>query len=122
MNSYSLKSYLRHNSSSKFPNIKNQEQQNCTKFPQVCNLSTVKVQKTTQRIEIQESKTFGLQIKKKEERSKPLGTELGWIAGDSQEPGILGTCSRARLGLRQFKGACQGTQGSKTDMSISATQ
>ena len=28
--------------------------------------------KTMQRIEIQESKTFGLQIKKKEERSKPI--------------------------------------------------
>ena len=36
---------------------------------------------------------------------------------DSQKPGILGICSRVRLGLRQLKGACQGTQRTKANVS-----
>ena len=34
--------------------------------------------------------------------------EKNWtrIPRDSQKPGILEMCSKARLGLRQFKGAC----------------
>ena len=36
--------------------------------------------------------------------------------GIPRMPGILGACSKAKLGLKQFKGACQETQGIRIDM------
>ena len=35
------------------------------------------------------------------------GKNWGGIPGDCQELGILGTCSKARVGLRQFKGGAK---------------
>ena len=55
---------------------------------------------------------------------KSLGSsrkELGRIPENSQVLEILGTYSKARLGLRQFEGACQETQRTRTDMSLSTT-
>ena len=48
--------------------------------------------------------------------------KTGGIPRDSHKPRILGTCSRVRLGLRRFKGACQETQGTRIDVSLLATQ
>ena len=64
----------------------------------------------------------------KQRKEKPTPTlkaqEKNWakIPRDSQELGILGACNKAKLGLRQFKGACQETQGTITNMSLSAIQ
>ena len=51
-----------------------------------------------------------------------LGENWARIPGDSQEPRILGTGNKAKLGLGLFKGACQETQGTRIDKSLSATQ
>ena len=61
-------------------------------------------------------------LKGQENRWGARGENWTRILGDSQEPEILGMCSKARLGLRQFKEACPETQRTSTDMSLSATQ
>ena len=38
---------------------------------------------------------------------EPNGKNWAKIPRDCQEPGILGTCSKARVGLRQFKGSAK---------------
>ena len=38
---------------------------------------------------------------------EPSGKNWAGIPGDCQELGILGTCSEARVGLRQFKGGAK---------------